>query len=342
MAKYLYKNKESAGKDVKIRKYRIMIVAIIVGCIIMGGVFYYWNKTHSQVVLEIDKPEVQSQNDYQVSLEKQDQRRSMTLLSIGNSDLYSGLNPMQLWHDYGITAFNISAAKQNMKLSYYMLKYALKVQKPKFLLIEVDQFFEKRESIELEGYAYTALSYCYPLYRHSDKWEKIKNEKFVKDENSNHRLNYLGFYDSREIKKYNGGFDYMKQTQKREALPALTKEYLPQILSLAKQNDCQVLFVEFPSQTSWSYAKYNTVYDLSQEYQIPYLDFNVSQYGTGFDWKTDSRDGGNHLNYYGARKMTKYIGEYLQKHYMIEDDRKNPEYQDYEDIYKKYQKNFMK
>ena len=67
-----------------------------------------------------------------------------------------------------------------------------------------------------------------------------------------------------------------------------------------------------------------------QEYHIPYIDFNVHQYHTGFDWKTDSRDGGNHLNYYGATKMTKYIGEYLKEHYTLEDDRHNPEYQDYE------------
>lgn len=324
----------------KIKKRRILTHTMIVALCI--GSLFYFNRPKNKVAFKIEESPIQENNQSEQKPIIQDQRRKLSLLSIGNSDLYSGLNPMQLWHDYGITAFNISAPMQNMKLSYYMLKYALMVQKPKCLLIEVDQFFEERESIEYDGYEYTALSCCYPLYRGSEQWDKIKNEKFIKEENSTHRINYLGFYDNREIKKYRGGFDYMKKTNKREKLPSLTKEYLPQILSLAKQNDCQILFVQFPSQSSWNWAKYNTVKDIAQEYQIPYLDFNVSQYNTGFSWLTDSRDGGNHLNYYGAKKMTKYMGEYLKEHYTLEDDRHNPEYQDYEEIYKKYQQNFMK
>ena len=323
----------------KIKKYRVFVIVFVIVSLFLGG-FYYFLQPRHQVLLETEELSQPQQHSQEKEV-KQDQRRKISLLAIGNSDLYSGLNPMQLWYDYGITAFNVSAAKQNMKLSYYMLKYALTVQKPQCLLIEVDQFFEDREEIEPEGYEYTALSYCYPLYRQSEKWDKIKNERFVKKEDSRHRLNYLGYYDNREVKKYNGGFRYMKKTDKREKLPKLTKKYLPQILSLAKENNCEVLFVEFPSQTSWNYQRYNTVNDLAQEYHISYIDFNVHQYHTGFDWKTDSRDGGNHLNYYGATKMTKYIGEYLKEHYTLENDRHNPEYQDYEKIYHQYQKNFM-
>ena len=340
MTKWLIENKERTDIYMKKRKYRIIIIPITIISLFLGG-FYYFIQPKHQVVLEMNDT---SQSHEPQSEEKQviqDQRRQISLISVGNSDLYSGLNPMQLWHDYGITAFNISAAKQNMKLSYYMFKYALMVQKPKCLLLEVDQFFEDREEIEPEGYEYTALTYCYPLFKKSDKWDKIKNEKFVKKEESTHRLNYLGFYDSREVKKYKGGFHYMKKTQKREKLPRLTQKYLPQILSLAKENNCEVLFVEFPSQTSWNYQRYNTVYDIAKQHHIPYIDFNVNQYDTGFDWKTDSRDGGNHLNYYGATKMTKFIGEYLKEHYTIEDDRKHIEYQDYQKIYEKYQQNFM-
>ena len=340
MTKWLIENKERTDIYMKKRKYRIIIIPITIISLFLGG-FYYFIQPKHQVVLEMNDT---SQSHEPQSEEKQviqDQRRQISLISVGNSDLYSGLNPMQLWHDYGITAFNISAAKQNMKLSYYMFKNALMVQKPKCLLLEVDQFFEDREEIEPEGYEYTALAYCYPLFKNSDKWDKIKNKKFVKKEESTHRLNYLGFYDSREVKKYKGGFHYMKKTQKREKLPRLTQKYLPQILSLAKENNCEVLFVEFPSQTSWNYQRYNTVYDIAKQHHIPYIDFNVNQYDTGFDWKTDSRDGGNHLNYYGATKMTKFIGEYLKEHYTIEDDRKHIEYQDYQKIYEKYQQNFM-
>lgn len=319
--------------------FRILIIIVVIA-IVSGGT-YYFIRSQKKVALSVEEPVTKDKDESQ-EISQEDTRRDISLLSIGNSDLYSGLNPMQLWHDYGITAFNISAAKQNMKLSYYMLKYALLVQKPKCILLEVDQFFEKREDVEPEGYEYTALSYCYPLFRNTSYWEKVKNEDFIKKEDSTHRLNYLGYYDNREIKKYRGGFDYMRKTSKKEKLPSLTEKYLPKIISLARQNDCQILFVEFPSQSSWNYAKYNTVNELAKQYQVPYLDFNISQYDTHFDWKTDSRDAGNHLNYYGAKKMTKFMGQYLKKNYDLTDHRKDDKYQDYEEIYKKYVKNFMK
>ena len=42
---------------------------------------------------------------------------------------------------------------------------------------------------------------------------------------------------------------------------------------------------------------------------------------------TDSRDGGNHLNYSGAKKISVWLGDYLAKDYQLEDHRKDRRYQ---------------
>ena len=42
---------------------------------------------------------------------------------------------------------------------------------------------------------------------------------------------------------------------------------------------------------------------------------------------TDSRDGGNHLNYSGAKKISVWLGDYLAKDYQLEDHRKDSRYQ---------------
>ena len=80
------------------------------------------------------------------------------------------------------------------------------------------------------------------------------------------------------------------------------------------------------------------VSDYAKENGIPFLDFNVDQYGTGFDWHTDSRDGGNHLNYSGALKMTKYLGEYLSQNYNFVDKRDNSLFHEWNDAYQKLMK----
>ena len=44
------------------------------------------------------------------------------------------------------------------------------------------------------------------------------------------------------------------------------------------------------------------------------------------DWNKDTRDAGDHLNYSGAVKVTKSLGEYINKNYDLPDNRNNPEY----------------
>ena len=56
----------------------------------------------------------------------------------------------------------------------------------------------------------------------------------------------------------------------------------------------------------------------------------------GFSWKTDSRDGGNHLNCYGAKKVSLYVGQYIKDHVQLEDKRQNPAYADWNDDYTAY------
>ena len=53
---------------------------------------------------------------------------------------------------------------------------------------------------------------------------------------------------------------------------------------------------------------------------------------------TDTRDGGNHLNYSGATKMTKYIGQYLKDNYTLNDYRHDPHYEQWNKDYEMFMK----
>ena len=47
-------------------------------------------------------------------------------------------------------------------------------------------------------------------------------------------------------------------------------------------------------------------------------------------------DEGTHLNYWGAEKVSLFLGKYLQEKYNLKDKRKDPEYQSWNENYIKY------
>ena len=58
----------------------------------------------------------------------------------------------------------------------------------------------------------------------------------------------------------------------------------------------------------------------------------------GLDWTHDTADGGDHLNIYGAEKVSKYIGNYLNDNYDIPDRRDDSDYKSWFKASREYQK----
>ena len=46
-------------------------------------------------------------------------------------------------------------------------------------------------------------------------------------------------------------------------------------------------------------------------HDIKYNDLNLIYKDLGIDFEKDTADGGDHLNIYGAKKVSKYLGDYL-------------------------------
>lgn len=262
---------------------------------------------------------------------------SIDVLAIGNSDLFSGFNPLQLWHEKGITSYAAGASMQNMSSTYYMLEEILKYQKPKVLILELDNFFEERGKDNKAEAKDNTYRTCYPLFRYTPLWNQLKNKSYVQKNSANARTVMRGYYYKTEVLANDKGYSYMgKDDSKREKMVQYTEKYFPKIMQLAQKNNCQVIFLCFPSRTSWNYRKHNTVASYAKKYQVPYLDLNTDDYGTQFNWKTDTRDAGNHLNHSGATKMTKFLGDYLTEHYLLTDHRGNPLFADWDNDYQNY------
>lgn len=259
--------------------------------------------------------------------QKEEKYTGIDVIAIGNSDLYSAFNPQQLWDEQGIPSYVAAAPNANVCTSLHMLEGVLVCQKPKVVILEVDEFFEKKGLNNLALASNLAYENCYSLF--SKQENLLKCPIVYSSTLSASRISNRGYAYSTVVQVYHGDFSYMIKSSMRASVNSTVEPYLPQFIELAKDNNCQILFVCMPSASSWSYAKHNTVSDYAKKYDIPFIDFNVDQYDTGFDWLTDSRDSGNHLNANGAKKITKYLGQYLKENYDLTDHRDDKSYSEW-------------
>lgn len=274
---------------------------------------------------------------------------TIDIVALGNSDIYSAIIPVRLWDKRGYTSTLVGSPRQTVPMCYNLLKEVLEKQSPKFVILEADMFYEgvelNTEMIEGETtktdyfkflpyisdkYLSTAIQNRFPVFLLHDRWKKValrsenkeKKKNEVKDTcNYNH-----GYYFNKKIYKVTPN-DNMNYTDAIETLPQETALYLSKITELCKKNDIQLMIISTPSLTTWSYARHNAVDEYAKDNDIPYLDFNALE-DYEIDYKRDFRDKGIHMNYYGAKKITNYIGKFIKDNYsdIIEDKREDDNY----------------
>ena len=257
---------------------------------------------------------------------------------IGNSDAYSGFSPLELWNEYGYTSYVSAEGHQTVAGSYSQLKKMMKCHSLKLVILETDGFFNKSKLVENAAKLINASAgSAFSVFQYHDRWKRVKPSELFKAPDYTAHCTAKGQWLSNDVKGYDGG-EYMVKTEKREEIPFSTKAPLDMFVKTCRDNGIELLLLELPSQSSWSYKRHNEVKDYADKNNIPFLDLNIGRDSFGFDWKTDTRDGGNHLNNRGARKSTVFIGEYINKNYSIPDHRRDKRFSSWNEDYKDYLK----
>ena len=155
-----------------------------------------------------------------------------------------------------------------------------------------------------------ALNYKFPLVKYHDNWKHLKLTTFLQPRGKYHFSN-KGMAYANTVKAYPFGNEYMQLSGGKHAM--LSEEKLDQfqkIYDLCDRNGIRLVLLTVPSANTWNKGKSDTVKQLAKKYDLTYYDYN-RQLPTGFDWATDSKDGGNHLNYAGASAVTKDLAKKL-------------------------------
>lgn len=261
---------------------------------------------------------------------------SIDIAVIGNSDAYSGFSPLELWNGYGYTSYVSAEGHQTVAQSYSQLKKMMKCHSLKLVILETDGFFTKSKLVESAAKLINAsMGSSFSVFQYHDRWKRVKLSELLKAPDYTAHCTAKGQWLSNDVKGYEGG-EYMVKTEKREEIPLSTKAPLDMFVKACRDNGIELLFLELPSQSSWSYKRHNAVKDYADKNGIPFLDLNIDRDKFDFDWKTDTRDGGNHLNNRGARKTTLFIGKYLSEKYSLDDHRRDEAFTGWDRDYREY------
>ncbi len=247
---------------------------------------------------------------------------SIDLVFIGDSEAYSAYNPLQMYDEYGFTSYVCGTSAQRLCDSYVILREVFKRQSPKVVAVETNSLFRFGGLSDESGdKVLNFVSKYIPAIKYHTRLKVYITGGPVKNDG-----NMKGFIYRTQVVPYTGG-EWMKRSEASDDIHPCNLEYLKKMYDLAEENGAKLIFISTPSPVCQTYERHNAVSALARELGTDYIDMNLNVEELGLDWQKDTRDAGNHLNYYGAKKVSSYIGNILSRLYELPDHREDGSYQ---------------
>lgn len=188
------------------------------------------------------------------------------------------------------------------------------------------------------------FSVLVPLYKYHTRWKQLKKQDFdMLLFGSEEYYRVYNFYtkvvpgnydvqgmnalaeqmaqdDTKLLYGYGGNGFY--DVEKRDVLyscevPKENQEWLGKIQQLCEESGARLVLFKVPTvyspneySSAWTRQRSQYIKELAQEYDLTFLDL-LYDTDLGIDWQRDSIDGGQHLNWNGAQKVGRYLGEWL-------------------------------
>ena len=275
-----------------------------------------------------------------------EKKNDIDLIVIGSSNSFCTVNPLVLYEEYGIAAYDFGSSSQPMNISNLYLKEALRRQNPKVVALEVnmmvgDSINSKNEAGLRWGYTdipfsvdklqcvYQSVgelnaeyfSYIFPVFRYHNRWKelsKIDYTYFYQDK-TNYTKGYLETQSVTEQAVRLSDYDYEGEAWIGEANIAC----LDEMVQLCSKKNVELLLFKSPKE-NWHRYETQAIRALADERGIQFVDYN-ELYHNGeleLDTTADFRDG-DHLNDSGAKKVSSHLGAYFKANYELPDRRED-------------------
>ena len=232
----------------------------------------------------------------------------------GRNAVYSGIASQEK-NSLDVIAYDGGQPGAKLQETVEVLRLVFQTQKPSVILLETNGFFRKVKASSLTQQKSDLAEVIYntfPILRYHNFWKTL----FTPFSSQS----FMGFSINRSVKPYKGG-DYMEETGKIKNIPEANIESLHAIEKLCEENGASLILYSAPSPKNYTVAKHNALEELAADENLEYIDLNTKLKELNISWDADTRDKGDHLNFFGAEKTTAYLGSYLADHYHLQDHR---------------------
>lgn len=262
---------------------------------------------------------------------------TINTIFLGASITINGVTPAELYENYGICAYNLGTSEQPMLATYYWAEeaYAHHPETLKNIVLDVSMlrrtpdivaFQRALDYMHLSPAKYRAvrdytsdlnerISYLFPLFEYHKRWSETDNtdvDKFSYEIETYWRgYNFsLEQFINREESEYRAPFYIGDASAAETQLENDSLYYLNKLIDFCKNNDITLTLIKTPQ--NWEAGEHNAVQNIADANGLKFFDFNYVPYidEIEFNFQVDTTDD-QHMNYYGARKLTSWIGKYL-------------------------------
>lgn len=256
---------------------------------------------------------------------------TIDVLFYGDSEAYTTFSPMQMWDEKGFSSFVCATSSQYISLTESFVHQSLEHQKPKVIVLETYCFFRKMKA---DNSLITNIENTFSIIQYHNRWKNMLGLRLNDKQQYTWKDELKGFKVSKTVTKAKGG-DYMKKSDKTTEIPKANIETVKRIVKYCNDRGTALLFVSTPSCKNWNYSKHTAVAELARQAGVCYLDLNMEK-SVDIDWRKDSLDGGDHLNFRGAKKVCSFLGEYLSNTYHLENKSDLAKYDEWNENIEKY------
>lgn len=292
------------------------------------------------------------------------------VIYFGSSHVMYGINPLEIWDEYGITSYNWGGPTCTLPSIYWKLRNVLDYETPKLVVVDcfrsiwpcktynryqIHEAFDafpfsytkwmsindlmKDEAKMEDGLIYTdaeRYSVLFPLCDYHTRWAELQKGDFVRE-----------FVDTKGCEctiNVAEPIEIHNTSEKTE----ITKDmvgviYLERVIEECQSRNIPLLltYLPFPTDETWK-KESNMIQGIADKYGVNYVNF------TNFDvvnYQTDCSDPSSHLNLAGQKKVSEYLGEYILVNYEIEDRRDSAiadQWNAWYEEYKEYVTEFIK
>ncbi len=258
---------------------------------------------------------------------------SMDILFLGDSLIYSGVSPLYMWNKYGITSYDCSIPSQKFVFANKFCKTFLEKQSPKIVFIETDTIFR---NLSPEDLATFYAEQIFSVFSYHNRWKSLNKRDL------NPTIEYTRiepFRGYRMSTKVNGAKsnDYYKETTDITHVSKTNFRYLENLKEMCDEKGAKLVILSMPCQKNWNYKIHNGAEEAAKKLGIDYLDLNLVKDGLNMDWAKDTRDKGEHLNNYGAEKVSDYLGKYITSLGLTSDKRGTAGFESWNESHQKLQ-----